>query len=406
MTFRPLRNLVSFFCAALAFAGLLSGQDAVSDSLPSYHSGHGQTFVGMNFEDPAECVPCTQINRGDYQYVFSGLARAFYFNDQRLQWSGQETSFGAEGAIQGAVLRNINGWDVGLETELFINQPYDRNILVDTPERVSFRGNFEIETLEISQLFIAANRGDWTFSAGKRYTPFGRTYFPLNTNALSDAPFIRTEVVDYRETGLQVDYNPGIWEFTASISNGSENLDTNSTKAGLARIGINGGSYAFGGSVKWHDGTGSESQKQRNNQVGVDGMIRRGRWTLSGEVVYDQYGFRRFFNPLDITWGRSIYNRDQFFPGLLSGVGYYVNLGYEGDRWTALVNYGNYSPNQFTGDAIHDRDTYRLYGKFIRHFGQGLDGITTVTFENSVPIAQAGRERQGFAFYTGLEYRF
>ena len=40
-------------------------------------------------------------------------------------------------------------------------------------------------------------------------------------------------------------------------------------------------------------------------------MYRFGRFTLSGEAIYDQYGFTTpGFNPDDIFWGRSIYYRD------------------------------------------------------------------------------------------------
>ena len=364
----------------------------------------GSPFSDESLVDPEASFFRTQ--KGGTAYQLSALARASYINDQRLQWSGQEGTFGVEGVFAAAMLRQVNGWEVGLETELFLNQPYDRNILVDTAERVSFRGNFEIDPVEINQMYLEACRGDWSISFGKRWTPFGRFYFPTHTNALVDAPFIRTEAINFRETGLQVDFSPGLLDLTVAVVNGSEDQDTNSSKAGIVRMGINGDGYAFGGSVKWQDGIGSESQKYRNNLIGLDGMIRQGRWTLSGEVIYDEYGFRRAFDPLDITWGRSIYNRHLFGPEGLRGIGYYINLNYCGDVWSTVWNYGVYSPKVFTGDLIHDRSTHRGYAKFIRHFGQGLDGITTILVENDVPNAQANRTRKGVMMYFGMEYRF
>ncbi len=312
-----------------------------------------------------------------------------------------------EGVLGGAILRHCGAWQLGLQTELFLNQPFDRNILVDTPERVSYLGNFDFDPIQINQLYVEATRGDWAISLGKRWTPFGRFYFPLNTNEFVDAPFIRNEVIAFRETGLQVDFTPGIWELTAALTNGNEDRDTNSSKAGIARIGINRGWFVFGGSVKWQDGVGSEGQKYRDNQIGLDAMVCRGRWSLSGEVAYDEYGFRRVFDPLDITWRRSIYNRDQF-PGVgrLRGIGYYVNLNYCGELWTTVLNYGSYTPLLFTGDAIHDRTTQRGYAKLIRHLTPGVDGIATLLLENDVPIAQAARERDGLYYYVGLEYQF
>ena len=348
-----------------------------------------------------------QFQFGETTFALSALGRGFYFNDQRIEWTGQEETFGVEGAFAGAFRRQFNSWSAKLETEFFINQPYDRNILVDTPERVSHRGNFEFDTFEISQFYFEFARGDFAFSVGKRLSQFGRFYYPLHTNQQFDAPFIRTESINLRETGLQLNYTPGFWDITLAVVNGSEDLDTNSSKAGIARVGVNRDWGALGASVKWQDGIGSESQKLRNNHVGVDAMVRRGRWTLSGEVIYDEYGFRREFDPLDITWGRSIYNREQFFEGgLLNGVGYYVNLGYVSDRWTTNLSFGSFTPNVFTGDNIHDQVTNRGIVKAIRHFGKGLDLISTVIIENDVENAQAARTRRGVLVYSGLEYRF
>jgi len=73
----------------------------------------------------------------------------------------------------------------------------------------------------------------------------------------------------------------------------------NSSKALVARAGIDQPWYALGTSVKWQDGNGSETQKAFNNHVGLDAMIRRGQWTLSGEAIYDQYGLRRPGTPLN-----------------------------------------------------------------------------------------------------------
>ncbi len=340
-------------------------------------------------------------------YAFQAVGRAFYANDQRIRFTGQEETFGVEGVLSGALLRQFGSWDVGVEAEFFLNQPFDRNILVDAPERISFSNNFDIDPFEISQLFVEATRGDWAISAGKRHTPFGRFYYPLHTNPQFDAPFIRTEVINIRETGLQVDYAPGPWEFTLAFVNGSNDRDTNSAKAGIGRVGWSNDWLTIGGSVKWQDGIGSESQKLRNNHVGLDVAIHRNNWSLSGEVVYDQYGFRRFFDPLDIRFGRSIYNREQFSPeGILSGVGYYVNLTHQSEAWTTVLNFGSYSPRRFTGDTVHDRTTHRFLGKFVRHFGQGLDGVNMIILENSFRGAQAGQDRNGLLLYSGLEYRF
>ncbi|MCY2991914.1 MAG: hypothetical protein NTY19_29155 [Planctomycetota bacterium] len=344
---------------------------------------------------------------GDW-YRLECLARGYYVNDQRIAWTGQEETFGVAGIVAGILRRPYGEWEVGLESELYLNQPYDRNLLVDTPQRRSYRGNFEVQTLEISQLLLSARSGDWLFAMGKMVTPFGRTYFPVYLNDRRDAPFIRTESILWRETGALVQYNPSPLVLTAAVVNGSQDQDTNSSKGIISRIGLEGENYAVGASVKWQDGIGSEGQKQYNNHVGVDALVRRGAWILSGEAIYDQYGFHRpGFSPIDITWYHSIYYRDQNFAVKqpLTGVGYYVNLGYEAEYWTGMLNYGEFYPEHI-GDPHHDAVTRRGIVKFIYHFNPMCDLFSTVMLENNLPDAQGDRTRKGQFVLGGFQIKF
>ncbi len=332
--------------------------------------------------------------------------RSYYNNDQRIEFTGQEATFGAEGVLAAHLVQQAGSFEFGVLGELFINQPFDRNILVDTPERASYRGNFEIEPLEISQALLTCRRGDVLVGMGKMVTPFGRTYFPLYRNDLSDAPFIRTEAILWRETGFLVQYDPGPWMFTAALTNGSEDRDTNSSKGIVARVGIDLANFAVGASVKWHDGIGSEGQKAFNNHAGVDFMFRHGPLIISGEAIYDEYGYRRpGFDPNDITWGRSIYHRDQNLADdrPISGFGYYVNAVYEAPGWTGVLNYGEFYPEQI-GDPIHDVTTRRGFAKWIVHLSTQMDVYTMFMLENTVRNAQAGRDRQGWNVLVGLQY--
>lgn len=338
-------------------------------------------------------------------YQFSALGRGFYSNDQRIEFTGQEATLGVEGILAGSVARECCGWTAGLDAELYLNQPFDRNILVDNAIRRSFRGNFEIDTLEISQLYVSLRRGDALIALGKMVTPFGRTYFPLYRNDRSDAPFIRTESILWRETGLLLQYEPGPFVLTGALVNGGTDLDTNSSKGGILRAGLGGESFAAGASAKYHDGIGSEGQKEYNRHVGVDAMWRHGSWVLSGEAIYDQYGFRRSFDPLDITWQRSIYNRDLFLaPGRpLQGLGYYADLGYHGEQWLAMLNFGEFYPRA-AGDPIHDRVTRRGIIKLIRHWNAHLDSYGMVMLENDIPTNQIGRRSSGVNVLFGLQF--
>lgn len=349
-----------------------------------------------------------QVNSWGDWYRVDGQARSYYVNDQRIEFTGEEETFGVSGIVAGVLRRPYGDWEVGLESELYLNQPYDRNMLLDSAERRSYGGNFAVQTLEISQLLLSARSGDWLFAMGKMVTPFGRTYFPVYLNDRRDAPFIRTESILWRETGALVQYNPCPLVLTAAVVNGSQDRDTNSSKGIIARIGLDGENYAVGASVKWQDGIGSEIQKEYNNHVGLDAMLRSGAWTLSGEAIYDQYGFHSpDFNPNDITWYHSLYYRDQNFAEKrpITGLGYYVNLGYEAEHWTGILNYGEFYPEHI-GDPLQDVVTRRGIVKYIYHFNRMCDMFSTVMLENNVPDAQAGRTRKGQFVLGGFQLNF
>lgn len=347
-----------------------------------------------------------QPRHRQWRWELDAYVRGYYLNDQRIQWMGTEETFGAEAAIAPRVRHNFGEWTTSAEGEIYLNQPFDRNVLIDTPERISYRGNFDIPTIEISQLFVSTTRNNWTLTAGKFKTPFGRTYFPLFTNERFDAPFIRTESIHWRETGIQCRHARGFLVADVAFTNGSENMDTNSSKALIARLGIDGEHFAIGVSSKVHDGVGSEGQKQYNNHVGLDAMVRRGVFTLSGEVIYDEYGFRRpGFDPLDITWGRSIYYRDQNYElgSPITGAGYYVDLLCDLEPLTVSLNYGEYYPQQL-GIPQHDVTQRRGVLKGAYAANRSLQFYAAGIFETAGYIAQAGRPRRGWAALFGMQW--
>src|SRR5262245_32633080 len=320
-----------------------------------------------------------------FTYHVGGLARGYYINDQRIEFTGMEDTFAVEGVLNGGLVQPAGDWLLSFETQLFVNQPFDRHILLDTPERRSFAVNFDADPLEISQLYLGARYDDFYMALGRFVTPFGRFYFPNYRNNFDDSPFIRSEAILFRETGLLLQWDPGIWVMQAALTNGSFEQDTNSSKAAVARVGIDQPWYALGMSVKWQDGIGSEVQKEFNNHVGVDAMIRFGSWTLSGEAIYDQYGLRKPGTPLNsITWGRSLYYRDlnNGLDNPINGFGYYVNLGYECPLWSLTFNYGEFYPEHI-GNPDHDTATHRGLIKFSRHWTPQFETYCVLLLENT-----------------------
>jgi hypothetical protein len=339
-------------------------------------------------------------------YHLGGQARGYYINDQRIEFTGVEATFAVEGVLNGGLTQRSGNWDLSLETQIFVNEPFDNNIFVNSAQRRSFAPNFDIDPLQISQLYLGARNGDFYTAIGRFVTPFGRFYFPNFRNNFDDSPFIRSEAILFRETGALVQWDPDIFVFTAALTNGNFLQDTNSSKALVARAGIDQPGYAFGTSVKWQDGNGSEDHKAFNNHVGVDGMIRFGNWTLSGEAIYDEYGLRRPGTlPYQITWGRSLYFRD-LNNGLnvpITGWGYYVNLGYEGPQWTLMLNYGDFFPGH-VGDPRQDTPTHRGLVKASRHWTRHFETYAVVLLENNLANAFDVLPRNGQYVIGGAQF--
>ena len=343
---------------------------------------------------------------------FDMLVRGAYINDQRIEWSGNEATFLSE-AILGATYRRMGQeWLTTVRGEFYLNQPFDRNQLVDNT-RLPWMNNFEVDIYEISQLFVSAQKGNFMMSIGKIITPFGRAYFPIYENSREDAPFIRTESILWRETGVLFQYAGGLSVISAGLVNGGIDKDTNSSKALIGRVGFGRDNFAIGSSIKWQDGIGSEHQKLRRNHLGFDAMYRWGRCQFSAEGIYDEYGFRKSGNNLrgelftaeDIRWGRSIYYRDTLPKDgkKLKGLGYYVNLNVDFDRWLLMLNYGEYYPRQI-GDPRHDQINRRGIVKAVYRFGAQFEFYGMVLREDDLPNTIEGRTRTGTSVLSGLQF--
>src|SRR5687768_16359110 len=125
-------KLWAIFCALLAVTSL------IERAVPA--------------QEPLSLPP--QFSAADCCYHLGGLARAYYLNDQRIEFTGLEETFAVEGVLDGGIHQEFGDWLVQVEGELFFTQPYDRNVLVDDPVRASFAHNFEIDVVTISQLYL------------------------------------------------------------------------------------------------------------------------------------------------------------------------------------------------------------------------------------------------------------
>lgn len=353
-----------------------------------------------------QSLPCENGERG---FDFGVAGRAWYLNDQRLEFTGMEASFGVDGALRGEAFQwcgDVLGVVYG---ELLLNQPFERNILVDTPERVSFAGNFQRNILEVSQFSVLAAKDDLEFEFGRFVTPFGRFYGLSFHNDLVDLPFLRNEVVLMRETGAQLRWNPSVFRSTLALTNGGPDRDSNSSKALISRVGVDMERWSAGASIKLQDGIGSEGQKEFNEYAGIDAMFRiTPKVMVFGEYIVDHHGLRRSGVTLDdITWGRSLYNRQlnngHHIP--IDGRGWYVSLIGQEERFDWSLGYGSYNPEDI-GDLTHDTPIHRGTGQFAWHLRKHTDLYTSLVFENAVDGAMHEPRSRGFTILSGVQVRF
>lgn len=338
---------------------------------------------------------------------FDGLFRAYYVNDQRVQWTGNEETFGVEGVLAPSWSYEDSGMSVATNGVFFLNQPFDRNLL-KFPAGTSYEPNFQIDPFQIWNLNVSIERGNWRLAFGKAPTPFGRYYAPLFSNNRSDAPFIRSEIIHWNEVGIFLRYTSGIFLADIAVTNGTQDRDTNSSKAGVVRLGMQTPGFEAGASAKIQDGVGSEWQKYVNNYFGFDVLVNRGNWDVSAEVIYDEYGYRRPIDPNTITWGRSLYYRDIYVGrpgGKLTGLGYYVNVGRTWANLRIDLNYGDYFPTPLD-NALVDTPHHRGLIKGTWRCARGLESFTSVMVENVRPVEPFRSGQSPITVLTGMQSYF
>lgn len=333
------------------------------------------------------------------------LFRTHMLNDQRLQWSGLETTFGVESVLTTTLRKKLSWGKLEVKSQFFLNQEFDKNRLTDET-REKYLQNYDINPFEIKQLFIQLTRGDFSIGLGKHPTIFGRNYTVSFSNAFFGDPFIRNEAILHFETGLFIRYNPGIFIIDLAVVNGSEGMDTNSSKGGMARIGLQGKNWAFGVSAKMQDGIGSEWQKRYNNHAGVDLMFEAGAFRFSSEFIYDEYGFHREYSIDDVFWGRSYYYRDVFYKHKtpIKGYGGYVDLQYETEKFLLELNYGEYHPEEI-GHIYHDDPIKRALVKIRLRLATGLHVFGVGLLETEREKEPLFKGASDYGFLVGFQYR-
>ncbi len=345
-----------------------------------------------------------QSNEDKLRYDFSIDAVSYFSNDQRIQWSGAEATFGAEAKFRGNLTKAIGNSEVFAAGEFRLNQSFDNNILIDE-YREKYIQNFKPDNFQIAQIFIGFRSKNFEVSLGKKNSDFGNDNLIHLTNGEIFQPFIRTESILWWETGLSLKYRTGIIRLALSIVNGGPEKDTNSSKAAIARAGIELNNFSVGISAKMQDGIGSEWQKQYKNHIGADLSFKSGKFTISAEGIYDEYGFRKEFDSDDIFWERSLYYRDQFYKPEtpITGIGGYIDILYKNKKIIFNINYGEFHPEEIS-DPYHDTPVKRGIVKFIYKFSKEFNFFVGALIENERIRESVFSGAKGYAYIAGLHF--
>jgi hypothetical protein len=363
-------------------------------------SGFAEAGVKYQFEDTEHLT----------YFEMSGMVRAYYSDDQRVQWSGMETVFGADAMLAPQITREYPWGVTAVRSEFLIHQPFGkRNLALSDSNIQKYEPYFDVDPFEISQLYIHVSNSNKALSLdiGKINTPFGRTEYPLLLDWRFDAPFIRsTEVILAHETGIMVSYTPEFLSLELGVVNGEREKDTNSAKAVIGRVGTGKNKdWEIGLSGKWHDGIGSESDKTYNNYLGADFKVRlHPKFILSGEIIYDQHGYHQKKGEENGT--TSLYYREIYSKGnSIYGIGGYLDLGYKDEKWAIHLNYGEYYPEKI-GNPYHDDPNKRLLINIVYRILPEVHVFATGLLENERYEEEWRKEQSPYGYIVGMRYTF
>lgn len=341
-------------------------------------------------------------------FSLSGNARAYWRKYGPIMWSGLEDTFGAEGNVSPAIQVNNDNWSYGAYGNFQLNTPYDGNVLY-TSNRAPYLNHFDIDPFAVDLLAVTIQSKKWGLEAGKVQTPYGSFHYQTMDNARWYGPFIRSEIIGYRELGFIGSFRTDGLKINVGPVNGTADLKSNSAKGIVGRLAYGREKWELGASGKWSGHLGSENQKEYQSFVGADAIYRfTENIALSGEFMMDWHGL---MNPLPNPLPPPQYSGQYSFYGLdvynngdaIRGIGYYVNLDYRKYPWYVGLNFGSYFPEQIN-NAWHDETKNRgmLMGRW--NMTKRLSLYGNLFLENINPNAPDPISTgKGFGYLLGLE---
>lgn len=372
---------------------------------PSFADKVQEAVAPQQFHPTGLQVPVSE----NTVFTLSGNARAYWRKYGPIMWSGLEDTFGAEGNLSPAIQVNADNWSYGAYGNFQLNTPYDGNVLY-TSNRAPYLNHFDTEPFKVDLLAVTIQGQHWGLEAGRVQSPYGSFNYQLMDNSRWFGPFIRSEIIGYRELGFIGNFQSEGFKVSLGPVNGTPDLKSNSAKGVVGRVAYGRNQWEVGASGKWSGHLGSEDQKRYQSFVGGDAIYHiTDSIALSGEVMVDWHGLQNppssplpppEYSGLYSFYGLDVYNNGNS----IRGVGYYVNLDYRKYPWYFGINYGSYFPEQIN-NAWHDETKNRglLQGRW--NLSRRLSFYGTVFLENVNQNAPAPvNTGQGLGYLLGLQF--
>ena len=338
--------------------------------------------------------------------------RAYLLDDLRIQWSGVEATFGVEGAVELDHSRPGPFGPLEVRGRFDLNSTWRQAVLAgDGTNRDDYLATFDVDPFYLANLYVTFETPGLTWQVGKFPSPAAAAFrkelgLGLFNSGL-DAPFVHTEIVDRREIGVGLGKRHGSWGWKFAVTNGEEDLDTNSAKASMLLLELGsreGRLFKLFGKVQ--DGIRSEAFKAPASYAGFGvyaGRPQRVRFAF--EATVDTHGlYRDYTGP--ITWPTSIYHRDVYDGGdPIWGYGAHVVFRRDRGPWQACLSYGEYYPDHI-GLPEHDEPVKRFLLSARRAFRGDGSFYWMLILENERPDEDWQKGDRPVAAAMGVEVSF
>ncbi len=368
-------------------------------------------FLSCGLSDLALAGP---EQRKELNLEMEGWVNIYYLNNQQIQHTGNECTFGAFTDVE-LTLRPYSNFNIYSKGLFRLQQELDSTA----------RGyeKYTKEPFEVRTLFIGIEtKKCGRVCLGKLEKGAGNFNYPDFVPADIFIPLDRTRILRY-DTGIFWDFGRRGWQARTALINGVEELDSNSAKGLFIQIeksskvsdSLRGEAGVF---AQVQDGRGSTPIKYDDNYIGTFLALDAGRLRLDTGAAYHYYGYgdyrenmeraideHNYGTDFDLEEGYNFDNPKENKEGLSWHISAdIVNLFMENLKFS--LSYSGFIPNLESCERRADKIKDRFVSTIIYNI-ENLD-IFAAVMRGKDPYFFSKRESKEscFAYALGLRLHF